>query len=163
MEITKQILGQVVELKIQGRVDGYWADHLAAAVDQEVRQGSHNLQLDLSQVSFLSSAGIGTLVRLYKDLKSIQGSFAISNCSRTVLKVLQLSKLEDILVAKVAEVPSTVDARRVEAPAALSKIERPEAIYEVYPLAPDAKLDCQRIGNPAVETCGFNKEHCRTL
>src|SRR4051794_41101910 len=66
MEITKQLRGETVELKIQGRVDGYWADHLAAAVDQEIRHGSHNIQLDLSQVAFLSSAGIGTLVRLYK-------------------------------------------------------------------------------------------------
>src|SRR5215475_9686527 len=161
MEITKQLRGETVELKIQGRVDGYWADHLAAAVEQEVRQGSHNLQLDLSQVGFLSSAGIGTLVRLYKDLKSIQGSFAVSNCSRTVLKVLQLSKLEDILVAKLAGVPSTTDATPVEAPAAPRKIERPEAIYEVYVLTPEAKLDCRRIGEPGpLETCGFDKEHC---
>src|SRR5215470_4949569 len=134
MEITKQLRGEVLELKIQGRVDGYWADHLSAAVDQEIRQGHHHIQLDLSQVGFLSSAGIGTLVRLYKDLKSIQGSFVISNCSRTVLKVLQLSKLEDVLVAKVADVSSTVDVKRIESPTAVSKIERPEAIYEVYPL-----------------------------
>src|SRR6266496_4758302 len=100
MQITKQLRGETVELKIEGRVDGYWADHLAAAVDQEIRQGSHHIQLDLSQVAFLSSAGIGTLVRLYKDLKSIQGSFAVSNCSRIVLKVLELSKLVHLLVAK---------------------------------------------------------------
>src|SRR5213596_646374 len=100
MQITKRLIGQTVELKIEGRVDGYWSDHLAAAVDQEIRQGSHHIQLDLSQVAFLSSAGIGTLVRLYKDLKSIQGSFAVSNCSRIVLKVLELSKLVDLLVAE---------------------------------------------------------------
>jgi anti-anti-sigma factor len=164
MEITKQVMGETVELKVQGRVDGYWADHLAAAVDQEVRQGSHNILLDLSQVAFLSSAGIGTLVRLYKDLKSIHGSFALSNCSHTVLKVLQLSKLEDILVAKVVGVPSKTDARPVEVLAAPRKIERPEAIYEVYTLAPEAKLECQRIGQPGpLETCGFDKEHCRAL
>src|SRR5213080_2169090 len=139
MQITKQLCGETVELKVEGRVDGYWADHLAAAVDQEIRQGSHHIQLDLSQVAFLSSAGIGTLVRLYKDLIRIQGSFAVSNCSRSVLKVLQLSKLEDILVAKVAGASST-DARPVEAPAAPGKIERPEAIYEVYALAAEAKL-----------------------
>src|SRR5262249_3702045 len=153
-----------VELRILGRVDGYWADHLAAAVDEEIRQGSHNIQLDLSQVAFLSSAGIGTLVRLYRDLKSIHGSFAVSNCSRTVLKVLQLSKLEDILVAKVSGVASTTDARPAEAPAALRKVERSEAIYEVYALTPEAKLDWQQIGEPGpLETCSFDKEHCRTL
>jgi len=56
MQITKRLLGETVELKVEGRVDGYWADHLAAAVDQEIRQGSHHIQLDLSQVAFLSSA-----------------------------------------------------------------------------------------------------------
>src|SRR5438270_9118771 len=105
MQISKRLIGQTVELKIEGRVDGYWSDHLAAAVDQEIRQGSHHIQLDLSQVAFLSSAGIGTLVRLYKDLKSIQGSFAVSNCSGIVLKVLELSKLVELLVAKTAPEP----------------------------------------------------------
>src|SRR5436305_14863228 len=99
MQITKQLCGETVELKVEGRVDGYWADNLAAAVDQEIRQGSHHIQLDLSQVAFLSSAGIGTMVRLYKDLKSIQGSFAVSNCSRNVMKVIHVSKLDDLMIA----------------------------------------------------------------
>src|SRR5438477_9552398 len=105
MQITKRLIGQTVELKIEGRVDGYWSDHLAAAVDEEIRHGSHHIQLDLSQVAFLSSAGIGMLVRFYKDLKSIQGSFVVSRCSTIARKALQLSKLEDVLFAN-----TTVDA-----------------------------------------------------
>jgi anti-anti-sigma factor len=170
MQITKQLRGETVELKVEGRVDGYWADHLAAAVDQEIRQGSHRIQLDLSQVAFLSSAGIGTLVRLYKDLNSIQGSFAVSNCSRNVLKVIQLSKLEDVLVAKaMPESLPTNEARKsstVEAPAptSITQIERSGAIYEVHPLAPESKLECRRLGDATLlERCGFGKEHCRTM
>src|SRR6266700_1831217 len=170
MQITKQLRGETVELKVEGRVDGYWADHLAAAVDQEIRKGSHHIQLDLSRVAFLSSAGIGTLVRLYKDLKSIQGSFAVSNCSRNVLKVIQLSKLEDVLVAKAMpeSLPTNeaTESPKVEAPAprAIRHIESCGAIYEVYPLAPGSKLECRRLGNASLlERCGFAKEHCRTL
>jgi anti-anti-sigma factor len=163
MEITRQMRGEALELKVQGRVDGYWSDHLSAAVDREIRQGHHHIELDLSLVGFLSSAGIGTLVRLYKELKGIQGSFVISNCSRYVLKVLQLSKLEDVLVGKVADVSSTVDVRRIESPAAVSKIERPEAIYEVYPLAPDATLQCQPIGDAASTMYGSGAQNCQTL
>src|SRR5262249_2629718 len=49
-------------------------------------------------------------------------------------------------------------------PAALRKIERSEAIYEEYALTPEAKLDLQQIGEAGpLETCGFDKEHCRTL
>src|SRR5262249_39545793 len=164
MEITKQILGQVVELTVNERVDGYWADHLAAAVDQEVRQGSHNIQLDLSKVPFLSSAGIGTLVRLYKDLKSIQGSFAVSNCSRNVLKVLQLSKLEDVLVAKTSAVALPTVISPVDGPSTPTKIDRPEAMYELDPLDPNAKLVCQQLGDASpLQDCGFRKEDCRAM
>jgi len=170
MQITKQLCGETVELKVEGRVDGYWADHLAAAVDQEIRQGSHHIQLDLSQVAFLSSAGIGTLVRLYKDLKSIQGSFAVSNCSRNVLKVIQLSKLEDVLVAKaMPESLSTNEAGKssiveATAPTSITQIERSGALYEVYPLASESKLECRRLGDATLlERCGFGKEHGRTM
>jgi len=170
MQITKEIRGETVELKVEGRVDGYWADHLAAAVDQEVRQGSHQIQLDLSQVAFLSSAGIGTLVRLYKDLKSIQGSFAVSNCSRIVLKVLELSKLVDLLVAKAP--PESLltnevsDSSKVEAtaPRSIRHVERSGAMYEIYPLALESKLECRQFGDATpLERCGFAQEHCRTM
>src|SRR5437764_15351043 len=153
MQITKQLRGETVELKVEGRVDGYWADHLAEAVDQEIRQGSHHIQLDLSRVAFLSSAGIGTLVRLYKDLKSIQGSFAVSNCSRNVLKVIQLSKLEDVLVAKA--MPESLppneasESPKVEAaaPRAIRKIESSGAIYGVYPLALECSMEGRLVGD----------------
>src|SRR5215813_3069578 len=81
MQITKRLLGKVVELKVEGRLDVYWAEHLAAAVDEEIRQGSHHIRLDLASVAFLSSAGIGVLVRIARELKSIGGSFAVWNCS----------------------------------------------------------------------------------
>jgi anti-anti-sigma factor len=169
MQITKRLIGETVELKVEGRVDGYWADHLAAAVDQEIRQGSHHIRLDLSQVAFLSSAGIGALVRFYKDLKSIQGSFAVSNCSRIVLKVLELSKLVELLVAKPPESlltneasgSSTAEAR---VPASIRQVERSRVIYEIYPLAPESTLECRRLGDATpLERCGFAQEHCRTM
>src|SRR5262245_47929313 len=105
MQITKRQGDGAVELKVEGRLAVYWADHLAAAVDQEIRDGSHHIRLDLSEVAFLSSAGIGVLVRFYRDLKSIHGSFAVSNCSPNVLKILELSKLDKLLVARPGAAP----------------------------------------------------------
>jgi anti-anti-sigma factor len=167
MQITKRLIGETLELKVEGRVDGYWADHLAAAVDQEVRQGSHHIRLDLSQVAFLSSAGIGTLVRFYKDLKSIQGSFAVLNCSRIALKALELSKLVDLLVAKAPESLLTNEASataEARVPASTRQVERSGTIYEIYPLAPESKMECRRLDDATpLERCGFTREHCRTM
>jgi anti-anti-sigma factor len=170
MKISKRVSGEVVELKVEGRLDGYWADHLAGTLHQEIRNGVHHLRVDLSEVAFLSSAGIGVLVRFYKELKSIQGSFAVSNCSSNVLKVLQLSKLEEVLVGKGESGPIAggktghESSNRAIAPTPIHRLERYGAIYEVYPLAPESKLECMRLGDPSqLASCGFDKEHCRPM
>ena len=166
MQITKRSIGKVVELKIEGRVDGYWADHLGAAVDQEIRQGSHHIRLDLSEVPYLSSAGIGVLVRFYRELKSIQGSFAVSNYSRTVLKVIELSKLEGVLLANASEFLLTEEVGSVspEPSETARHIERLEANYEIYSLAPEAKLECRRLGDPTLlRFRGFSKDDCGAM
>jgi anti-sigma B factor antagonist len=167
MQISKRVTGEVVEFKVEGRLDGYWADHLAAAVDEEIRQGAHHIQADLSEVAFLSSAGIGVLVRFYKDLTSIRGSFAVSNCSRNVLKVLELSKLKEVLVAKEALGGGTSgqsSADEAVAARSIEHVERSEASYEIYALEPEARLKCRRIGDPSlIERRSFNEVHCRTM
>src|SRR5215469_16761864 len=154
MQITKRFIGEMVELKVEGRLDVYWADHLAAAVGQEIRQGSHHIQLDLAQVAFLSSAGIGVLVRFYRELKSIQGSFAVSNCSRNVLKILELSHLDKMLVApalpaslRVDELEQTSTAGATTPPS-ITQMQRSGVMYEIYPLASDSDLECRRLGDP---------------
>ena len=69
MEITRRAVDGWTVLAIAGRLDGYWADHLDTGLADAVREGHHRLRLDLSHVSFLSSAGIGVLVKFYKRLE----------------------------------------------------------------------------------------------
>jgi anti-anti-sigma factor len=168
MQITRNASSDVVELKVEGRLDGYWADHLATALDQEIRQGAHHIRVDLSQVPFLSSAGIGVLVKFYRELNSIQGSFAISNCSQNVLKVLALSHLQEVLVSPLSETSPTGMARTSGGVATsavpLKVIERGEATYELYSLSPESKLDCKQLGDATLLDRGaFTKDHCATM
>ena len=106
MQITKRQSGKIVQLLVEGRMDVHWSEHLASAVREEMRQGSHHILLDLSRVPYLSSAGIGVLVRLHHEFKSIQGSFAVANCSPTALKSLEITNLADLLVAKGPATPA---------------------------------------------------------
>jgi anti-anti-sigma factor len=169
MQITKRFDGNVVELVVEGRLDVYWADHLAAAIDQEIRQGSHHIRLDLSQVAFLSSAGIGVLVRIYRELKSIHGSFSVSNCSPIVLKILEISKLSKLLVAKRSPEASTDEAKQssaaeVSTPVSIQRIERSGVTYEIYPLAAESKFECRPFGNASLfERAAFAREHCHAM
>ena len=82
MEVTRTIDGGVLRLKVDGRVDGYWADHLDAALRDAIAEGHHRIALDCSKVSFLSSAGIGVLVKHHQQLGRISGGFRVVNLAR---------------------------------------------------------------------------------
>jgi anti-anti-sigma factor len=164
MQITKRQSGKIVELLVEGRMDVHWSEHLAAAVREEMRQGSHHIRLDLSRVPYLSSAGIGVLVRLHQEFKSIQGSFAVANCSPTALKSLEITNLAALLVSK--DTPATeTEPKTIEPPPeAARRVEKNGAHYEIFPLQPEARLECRMIGDPgSLEQSGFSKACCRRL
>jgi anti-anti-sigma factor len=75
MEVRREHVGQSLTLTINGRLDGYWADHLAKGLAEVLREGVHDVQVDLAGVNSMSSAGIGTLVEAYKEFDAVQGSF----------------------------------------------------------------------------------------
>ena len=41
MQITKIQRGESVEVRIAGRLDGYWAEHLSTGLAEVVREGGH--------------------------------------------------------------------------------------------------------------------------
>ena len=141
MQITKRQSGKIVELLVEGRMDVHWSEHLAAAVREEMRQGSHHIRLDLSRVPYLSSAGIGVLVRLHHEFRSIQGSFAVANCSPTALKSLEITNLAGLLVAKETTAPALAEEQATATPEETRRFEKNGAVYEIQPLEWQAKLE----------------------
>jgi anti-anti-sigma factor len=98
MEITRNVVDAWTELTITGRLDGYWADHLDRGLAETVREGHHQLRLNLANVTFISSAGVGVLVKFYKRLTTIKGGLVIASASRPVRKVLDIARLSALLI-----------------------------------------------------------------
>jgi stage II sporulation protein AA (anti-sigma F factor antagonist) len=163
VEISRRYSRDTVELSIAGRLDGYWSDHLATALDEEIRHGRHHLLLDLSEVVFLSSAGIGVLVKSYNDLDSIRGSLSIWKASERVRKVIEICGLDQMLLAKEDVVPD--DLHVLPSTASLVRhIEKAEASFDVYHLAAEAGLRCRIIGDATlIEGCRFSKANCYSM
>ena len=157
MEISKQRIGEVLELQVRGRLDGYWADHLSQSLDDAVREGARNLRLNLSEVSYLSSAGIRVLVRAHKQLSAIQGSFSVSAPSEAVRSILQLTGLMDLLI------PAVTPGLKAS-PSGAQILEKENIRFEVINLTPEARLSCRVIGDPA-QLLGdrFREEDCRSV
>jgi anti-anti-sigma factor len=168
MQVTKRLNGKIVELLVEGRMDVHWSEHLAAAVREEMRQGSHHIRLDLSRVPYLSSAGIGVLVRLHHELKSIHGSFSVANCSPTALKSLAITNLAGLLVATETDVSlgAATEQRPAEPPVPqeVKRVEKNGAVYEVFSLKAEGKLECRTIGDiGALTDNGFSETDCHSV
>ena len=97
MEITTQLDGDEMRIELRGRLDAAWSNSVSKTLEDTVQGGSHRIALDLSQVSYLSSAGIRVLAILTKSLKAIGGSFRIINPSPNVSEVLKLVGFQQLL------------------------------------------------------------------
>ncbi len=102
MEIIQKTMGDSVQLRLEGRLDAYSAEHLTGTIQQLAREGKREVTLEMSELVFLSSAGIRSLLKCAREMRAIGGTFAIVDPSPAVLEVLQLSRL-DMLVAPGAD------------------------------------------------------------
>ncbi|MGO8986910.1 MAG: STAS domain-containing protein [Terriglobales bacterium] len=158
MEIVTQQLGDALEVKVKGRLDNYWTEHLQRSLEEVIRKGAHGIRLNLSEITFLSSAGVGLLVKFHTQLKGIGGSFVVTNPSDRVKQVLDLCRLSPILLADRSPVGPPVHKMEVR------RFSSPAASFEVMECAPEKALICQRIGNPALlRGCRFAPEDSRTV
>jgi len=163
VEITKRYSRDTVELAIVGRLDGYWSDHLASALDEEIRHGRHHLLLDLSEVVFLSSAGIGVLVKSYNELDSMRGSLTIWKASERVRNVIEICGLDQLLLAK-EDVLEGDKRFQYSTSSLIRHVERAEATFDVYHLAAEAGLTCRIVGDATlINGCRFSKENCYSM
>ena len=159
MEITRRTSGDIMDVELAGRLDGYWSDHLKAALTDVVRGGIHHIRLDCSQVSFLSSAGIGVLMKFHKELGRINGSFRVINPSSPVATVLRVTRLDAFLVP--ASGPAAPQPER-ERPA--RRITADTVAFDVFDLDADARLTCRAIGTPGpLANGGFAPDHGASL
>jgi anti-anti-sigma factor len=140
VEIVKREAAGAVELEVSGRLDAYWADHLAAAIEESVQAGGHRLRLDMAHVAYMSSAGIRILLRVRKQLQALGGSFAVVNPSAAVRSVLDMVGLQMLYTEP--------EAPPAAAPTA-SKFVSGNVELDVGATSRGTMRECRLVGDPA--------------
>ena len=158
MEIFTQQLAEALEVKVKGRLDNSWGEHLRRNLEELIRGGAHHLRLNFSGVSFLSSAGVGLLVRFYRQLKAIGGSFVIITPSDHVKLVIELCHLSPLLLSQQPVASPAV------AQAEPRRFTTYAAAFEVIERSITRPLTYAVIGDPALlNSCGFGPQDCRIV
>ena len=123
IDIQRAAADDSVELAVRGRLDAESAGELRQAVAAEVRRGMHLITLDLNGVSFLSSAGIRVLFETQREARGAGGDCHVRSASGPVRKVLELTRLDRILMRPAGDATGLPRA----APAATSEPLRENA------------------------------------
>jgi anti-anti-sigma factor len=91
-----------------GRLNADGAHRFWEVVGPRVSESSISLLVDMTGVDWMSSAGVGILMRTLSRLRPLGGKLAIFGCSPNVEKVFQICQLKEML--NVSASPD--DARR---------------------------------------------------
>lgn len=99
MEIVKERSGNVVHLRLFGRLDNHWSQSLDEALHEVSREGARHVRLDFSGVTYLSSAGAAVLLKHQRDAAALRGSLQISAASERARNTLRQMGFVELLIA----------------------------------------------------------------
>lgn len=152
MEIKSQHVGDHFILSLDGRFDASWSEYVGSAIETAIQRGEHRIEIELGNVHYMSSAGIGVLLKYRKRLAGVGGSLRVINPVDDVLSVLRLMKLEELLLGErssksgLGEASSTAVTER--------KLELNGVQVESYHLEQKHPLRCEWFGYPDRLTSG---------
>jgi len=149
MQITSIPHGDLLELRVAGRLDSEWAPTLRKSIEEALRQGYHALILDLAEVAYVSSAGLTVLVNAQKQFQAIRGFFGVGDAIGPAEQMIRQTGLAKMLLCD-------LDAVRRSRGQGRSTVQLPSHVavgdfadFEVYDLDPTARIAWQVFGDPS--------------
>lgn len=98
MDIVNNSSGDLLEMQLSGSFDNESSVHFRESIEESARSGWHRILVDLGNVDYMSSAGLGALVAAKKKILTLNGQFGVCNPSAFVAEVLMSTKLHDMLI-----------------------------------------------------------------
>ena len=94
MEITERVVGDVMILDLKGKITlGEGDELLKDKVNSVVNQGHRKMVLNLADVPYLDSAGLGEVVRAYTTMSRQGGHLKLLNLTKRITDLLVITKL----------------------------------------------------------------------
>ncbi len=97
MQLTHEKRGNYLLIKAAGRLDATWADFFTDTLLNHVRNGCHEMIIDAAGMDYISSAGIRSLLRVYKEINTVKGHLTIYRAVEFVKGILTTSGFDFLL------------------------------------------------------------------
>ena len=94
MQIEQRAVGDVTVLDLKGRVTlGEGDELLKDKVNSLLNQGLKKIVLNLADVPYIDSAGLGEIVRTYTTVSRQGGNLKLVNLTKRITDLLSITKL----------------------------------------------------------------------
>jgi anti-sigma B factor antagonist len=96
MEIKSRQEGNVTVLSLHGRLDLASGSVLKEEIKKLFDQQKNSVHLNLSEVEFINSSGLGALVSVMKEVRLQKGRLTLSNLASYVQEIFDITQLSHI-------------------------------------------------------------------
>lgn len=97
MELTLEVRGSITVISISGRIDAVTATELEEALMASYENGNRIFLLDCPNLTYISSAGLRILLKVYKQMKPRNGVIALSTLQPHIADIFNLTGFNRIL------------------------------------------------------------------
>lgn len=90
----------VLLVRLRGELDHHTAEDVRQRIDRELHQGRYaHVVLNLAELSFMDSSGLGVILGRYKQINEQGGTLAVCSLHASIRKLFELSGMFKIVSA----------------------------------------------------------------
>lgn len=97
MEITSSKMNHAIVISIEGSIDALTADQVTNYFSERMHEGNIQFVADLTNVDFMSSAGLRAILATLKQSRQQGGDLRLAAAQPGVEKILKMSGFTSIL------------------------------------------------------------------
>ena len=99
MQIKSRVVNKTLYILLSGELDEYTAQSVRKNLDilLETQKGFIQIVMDLSELTFMDSTGVGVLIGRYKKMRECNKPIFITTPSRNAERIFKMSGLYEIM------------------------------------------------------------------
>jgi anti-sigma B factor antagonist len=96
VEVTVKLSGDVQVVYVKGFMDMTELHHFERVLDQLILEQKTSIVLDLGQMDYISSAGLGAIIGRTREVRRQKGDIRVGSCSGRVKEILTIFGFADV-------------------------------------------------------------------
>lgn len=90
--------------KISGDFDAYHSAEIKKTIKEQMEKSNDTkIVLDMSNVPYIDSAGLGTMVSLLKDSRNLNKELVLASLKQNVKRIFEMTRLDKVF--RIVDVP----------------------------------------------------------